>query len=84
MLGPPASWIISDNSLLGPRAFRPQRATGAHFFAVALQSLFALRAHCGRDARGPSKELTLIIQLGRGWHEQCRSQGGMVNLGSSS
>ena len=40
-----------SRSSLGPRAARPQkRAQRARF-------LFALRAHCGRAARGPSEEL---------------------------
>ena len=45
----------------GARASRPQRSAGANWFIASWlteQKLFALRAHCGRDARGPSKSKT--------------------------
>ena len=45
-----------SSDLLGPRASRPHRAPGTKYFQN-LQVIFALRAHCGRDARGPSKSL---------------------------
>jgi len=53
----PEIGITRSSDLLGPRASRPQTRRGAATLAVVLQSLFALRAHCGRDARGPSKSL---------------------------
>jgi hypothetical protein len=49
-----------SSSLLGARASRPHRAPkGAKILPGAqLQTfMFTLRAHCGRDARGPSEEL---------------------------
>jgi hypothetical protein len=44
--------IISMITADAPRATRRRRAT----FGL-LDQLFALRAHCGRDARGPSTSL---------------------------
>ena len=44
-----------SRDLLEPRASRPQGSSkGSHHIG---KTLFALRAHCGRDARGPSKSL---------------------------
>ena len=43
--------------LLEPRASCPQRAEGAQAFENPSPIIFALRAHCGRDARGPSQSL---------------------------
>ena len=43
-----------SRDLLGP-ASRPQGSSkGSHHIG---KTLFALQAHCGRDARGPSKSL---------------------------
>jgi len=59
------SWERFDHSsdLLGPRAPRPQTRRRRAVFRR--KSIFALRAHCGRGARGPSKSLewSLLAQL---------------------
>jgi hypothetical protein len=53
----------NSSSLLGPRASRPQtRCQARSSVNINIEppvKVFALRAHCGRDARGPSKELDL-------------------------
>ena len=41
----------ATSSLLGPRASRPHNCVITHRRVI---ELFALRAHCGRDARDPS------------------------------
>ena len=46
-------WKSKASFLLGPRASRPQGDKVAQSFVCWHR--FALRAHCGRDARGPSK-----------------------------
>ena len=40
-----------------------KRAAGAQRFGSTSSNVFALRAHCGRDARGPSTSLELIDYL---------------------
>jgi len=41
-----------------PRVSRTHSTKGVMYFQkILLQVIFALRAHCGRDARGPSKSL---------------------------
>ena len=48
-----------SSSSLGPRASRPLRQPKVreHSRLLNFPVLFALRAHCGRDARGPSEEI---------------------------
>jgi len=45
------------------QASRPQRANGVQSFASCSEYIFALRAHCGRDARGPSNSRTSSPRL---------------------
>ncbi|SRR5258705_13958370 len=40
-----------------------KRADGAQSFASCSEYIFALRAHCGRDARGPGKSRTSYSRL---------------------
>ena len=56
--------IVRGNLLPGARASRPQRAAVAKFFERCIvQSIFALRAHCGRDARAPSNHLKYFLLM---------------------
>src|SRR6185369_9994278 len=53
-------WFNEDSGssdLLGPRATRPQTRRRREVSAMSRIYVFALRAHCGRVARGPSKSL---------------------------
>src|SRR6185369_1823176 len=55
-----------SSDLLGPRASRRKRTAGVPAFGGNSQLILALRAHCGRDAGGPSKSLdrhALLRQL---------------------
>ena len=58
--------IITGNFLLGPRASRPRRAAGGKYFeSCVIQSIFALRAHCGR-VEHPSRAARLGTPHARG------------------
>jgi hypothetical protein len=46
----------------GTAGARPQRARSAKRIVKRLQKLRALRTRCGRNARGPSNKLSLIIK----------------------
>ena len=48
----PVQFDFSGVQILGSRASRPHRAKTRNY---RRQKRFALRAHCGRDARDPSK-----------------------------
>ncbi len=53
-----------SSSSLGPRASRPHRAPSGALIATPSPANvpLALRARCGRDARGPSEELETLTQ----------------------
>jgi hypothetical protein len=52
------------NLLLGARATRPHRVPSAQSFVTRfIESIFALRAHCGRDARAPSNQLSVYTKI---------------------
>ena len=45
----------TDQVICWDRGRLARQLRGAQFLAVVFPTPFALRAHCGRDARGPSK-----------------------------